>query len=553
VDAVLLGLLAGALFGAMTVAVRAGLGRGGDPGVGAVVIASSAFLASLALALPSVASDGLDLATLVPFAVVGLLVPGMSQILFILAVRYAGASRAAILIGTAPLGSVLLAVALLDEPLRPAILVGTALIVAGGAALALDPGRPAGFRAIGVVLALTCAALFAGRDNAVRWIARDDDVPPLQATAVRDGRELEVEARTLVPGDVVVIREGDRISADARLLDGAVEIDLSTLTGESQPVYRSAELVDTTGPLVEARDLVFSGSTCLGGQARALVVSTGMQSELGRIAALAERTEDESSPLEIEVRRVARLIALIAIAAGLAFLPIGWLGAGLPLTDSLTFAIGLIVANVPEGLLPTITLSLAVGVAALARRGALVRRLSAIETLGSTTVICTDKTGTLTENRMRAARVWTPLGELDLEAASGPERGAPEDPVLGFLGRAIAASRRDDLATALVATGFGYDAEVRRLQAAVAAELLPRVRDIRRLGSAALDLAWTAAGRYDAYYERGLNAWDLAAGVLLCERAGLSVRTLAPTPPAADGVLVAPDLLIDALEAIVGG
>ena len=120
-------------------------------------------------------------------------------------------------------------------------------------------------------------------------------------------------------------------------------------------------------------------------------------------------------------------------------------------------------------------------------------------------------------------------------------------------GRPIEASKRDDLATALVATGFGYDAEVRRLQAAVAAELLPQVRDIRRFGSAALDLAWTAAGRCDAYYERGLNAWDLAAGVLLCRRAGLAVRTLAPTPPAADGVLVAPGALIDALEAIVAG
>jgi drug/metabolite transporter (DMT)-like permease len=184
VDAVLLGLLAGALFGAMAVAVRAGLGRGGDPAVGSIVIASTAFVVSVCLALPSIASEGIDVGALLPFALVGLLVPGMSQILFILAVRYAGASRAAILIGTAPLGSVLLAMALLDEPLRPAILVGTALIVAGGAALALDPGRPAGFRTIGVVFALTCAALFAGRDNAVRWIARDDDVPPLQATAV---------------------------------------------------------------------------------------------------------------------------------------------------------------------------------------------------------------------------------------------------------------------------------------------------------------------------------------------------------------------------------
>ena len=120
-------------------------------------------------------------------------------------------------------------------------------------------------------------------------------------------------------------------------------------------------------------------------------------------------------------------------------------------------------------------------------------------------------------------------------------------------GREIHGSSRTDLATAMVATGFGYDAEVRRLQAAVVAELLPQVRDIRRLGSAALDLAWTAAGRYDAFYERGLNAWDLASGALLCRRAGLAIRELPPTPPAASGVLVAPEPLIDALESIVAG
>jgi drug/metabolite transporter (DMT)-like permease len=168
----------------MTVAVRAGLGRGGDPALGGVVILSTAFVVAAAFALPSVVAEGLDLGTLWAFGAIGFLVPGLSQTLIILAVRYAGPSRAAILVGTAPLGSVLLAMALLDEPLRPALLGGTALIVAGGAALALDPGRPAGFRMIGVLLALACAALFAGRDNAVRWIARDDDVPPLQATAV---------------------------------------------------------------------------------------------------------------------------------------------------------------------------------------------------------------------------------------------------------------------------------------------------------------------------------------------------------------------------------
>jgi drug/metabolite transporter (DMT)-like permease len=182
-DAVLLGLLAGALFGAMAVAIRAALLRGGDPGLGSVVISGAAFALVTALALPGALTDGVELEQLWRFALIGLVVPGVSQILMIFAIRHAGPSRAAILVGTAPLGSVLLAVGLLDEELRPALVAGTALIVAGGAALALDPGRPAGFRAVGVVLALVCAALFAGRDNAVRWVARDVDAPPAQAAA----------------------------------------------------------------------------------------------------------------------------------------------------------------------------------------------------------------------------------------------------------------------------------------------------------------------------------------------------------------------------------
>ena len=115
-------------------------------------------------------------------------------------------------------------------------------------------------------------------------------------------------------------------------------------------------------------------------------------------------------------------------------------------------------------------------------------------------------------------------------------------------GEPITASAREDLATAMVATGFGYDAEVRRLQAATVAALLPDVRDIRRLGSAALDMAWTAAGRYDAYFERGVQPWDIAAGQLICERAGLSVRHLPPAPPQGQGIVVAPPALIDELE-----
>ena len=289
---------------------------------------------------------------------------------------------------------------------------------------------------------------------------------PQQATVRRDGKRLLVDARELVPGDVIVIEEGELISADARLLDGSLEVDLSTLTGESQPVLREAGAAGPAAPLIEARDVVFSGTSCIGGSASALVLATGMQSELGRIAALTERVEVEPSPLEAQVRRVAWLIALFAIVAGLAFLPIGWLAAGLPLHDALSFAIGLIVANVPEGLLPTITLALAVGVAGLARRGALVKRLSAVETLGSTTVICTDKTGTLTENRMRAARIWTPLGEFDLEAGDNLAAGAATDPVLTLLGLAMASCSTADIDPSQTGSSSGEATEIGLLEAA---------------------------------------------------------------------------------------
>jgi calcium-translocating P-type ATPase len=226
---------------------------------------------------------------------------------------------------------------------------------------------------------------------------------------LRDGSRREVDATALVPGDVLLVEEGDRISADGRLIIGSLEVDLSTLTGESQPVTRTAGQSDPGVALLQAQDMVFSGSACLGGEARALVTRTGMHTEIGRIAALSQRVGRDTSPLEAQVRKVAKLIAAVAVVVAVVFLPLG-LVAGLTLAAAASFAIGMLVANVPEGLLPTITLALAVGVQDLARRGAVVKRLSAVETLGSTTVLCTDKTGTLTQNRMQVAGVWTAAG-----------------------------------------------------------------------------------------------------------------------------------------------
>jgi calcium-translocating P-type ATPase len=294
-----------------------------------------------------------------------------------------------------------------------------ALLLWGAAALAAIAGITPVAIAVVIVIALNAGFAFVQELQAERAVEALQSYLPPQARVLRDGQPVQVDAVRIVPGDLLLIGEGERISADAHLVAGAIEADLSTLTGESVPVMRSAEGVNAPGSLLQAEELVFSGTTCTGGEARALVFATGMGTELGRIAALSQRVEREESPLEHQVRRVAWLIAAIAVAMGIAFIPLATLVTGLSVSDSIVFAIGLIVGNVPEGLLPVITLALAVGVRGLVRRGAVVKRLSAVETLGSTDVICTDKTGTLTENRMRVTRIWAADEEIDLEDGPG--------------------------------------------------------------------------------------------------------------------------------------
>jgi calcium-translocating P-type ATPase len=294
-----------------------------------------------------------------------------------------------------------------------------ALLLWAAAVLALLGGIPALAAAIVVVIALNAVFAFAQEMQAERATeALQEFLPPL-ARVRRDGRLQEVQASALVPGDVLRLEEGDRLSADARLVHGSLELDMSPLTGESQPVGRSA--VRGAGPaasLLEAEDLVFGGTLCTGGEAEAVVYATGMHTQLGRIAALSQRVKPDISPLERQVSSAAKLIAAVAVGAGVLFLLIGIIIAGLPVGDSITFEIGLLVANVPEGLLPTITLALAVGVRRMAKRKALVKRLAAVETLGSTNVICTDKTGTLTEGRMVTRMLWADGEELEPVAAS---------------------------------------------------------------------------------------------------------------------------------------
>jgi calcium-translocating P-type ATPase len=310
-----------------------------------------------------------------------------------------------------------------------------ALLLWAAAALAWIAGIVAVAIAILVVIIVNALFAFFQELQAERAVEALQEYMPPHATVLRDGSPETVDASLIVPGDVLVIAEGDRISADARLLWGTVEIDASTLTGESVSVTRSAEWTEPSGSLLEAGDLVFNGTACIEGEARALVFATGMHTELGRIAALSERVESEESPLEHQVRRVAWLIAVVAVGMAIAFLPLATLGAGLSFSEAVVFAVGLIAGLVPEGLLPVITLALALGARDLVRRGAVVKRLSAVETLGSTDVICTDKTGTLTENRLGVTSIWTPDGDV----APVEETKAPRPATLHHLVRVLVA------------------------------------------------------------------------------------------------------------------
>jgi magnesium-transporting ATPase (P-type) len=351
-----------------------------------------------------------------------------------------------------------------------------ALVLVVAAVLAWLTGTPVLAAAIVAVILLNAGFAFVQEVQAERAVEALAAYLPTHARAMRDGQKVAVEARTLVPGDVLLISEGNRVCADARIIDGDLEVDLSTLTGESLPAARSADQIDTTGPALQARELVFSGTACIEGEARAVVTATGALTELGRIAALSQRTGRTDSPLERQVKRVAWLIALVAVGSGLVFLPAG-VAAGLSWAAA-TFAIGLIVANVPEGLLPTITLALAVGVRDLARRGAVVKRLSAVETLGSTTVICTDKTGTLTENRMRVTKVWLPGGEVDLESGAD----AIDSPEMHTLAYTSAVCTSAELASQPSGTATGDPTELALLDLArtVGVPLDPHARDAGR-------------------------------------------------------------------------
>jgi sodium/potassium-transporting ATPase subunit alpha len=238
---------------------------------------------------------------------------------------------------------------------------------------------------------------------------------PQRITVRRGGVEQEVPIEDLVPGDVLLLSEGDRVPADARLVESNdLLANNAPLTGESRHASLSARRVES-GRMVDAPNLVFAGCTLLRGSGTATVHATGRRTEFGKIAALSVEVRRPPTPLESEVSRMVRILTVVAAVMGVAFFAYG-VAVGRPLWVNVVFMLGIVVANVPEGLLPTLTLALAMGGLRLARKKVLVKSLNAVEALGSVEVICTDKTGTLTKNELAVTNVvdgpsGKPLGE----------------------------------------------------------------------------------------------------------------------------------------------
>lgn len=299
-----------------------------------------------------------------------------------------------------------------------------ALLLWAASVLAFLAGTPQlGFAIIAVII-INAIFSFWQEYQAEKAIEALKKILPSTAKVIRDGKQEEILAAELVPGDVIVLEEGDNISADARLVDAfQMKVDSSTLTGESKPVRKVADVDYEDDNLVAMQNLVFAGTSVASGSGHAVVFATGSKTEFNKIAALTQKVKEEPSPLQKELSRVTQIIAILAILMGVILFIVNVYLVSLPLSIAFLFAIGLTVANVPEGLLPTVTLSLAASVQKMAKENALIKRLSSVETLGSTNIICTDKTGTITKNEMTVRKIWIPYEILDVTGAGYEPEG----------------------------------------------------------------------------------------------------------------------------------
>ncbi len=265
-----------------------------------------------------------------------------------------------------------------------------------------------GIAILGVVIISVLFNLFQ-EHRAERAVEAIRDLVPQNTRVLRDGQTKQILIKNIVPGDIISLEEGDKVPADARIIDSyEFSVDNSTLTGESEPQPRTSDI--STSPsknqIIECSNMVFAGTTIASGTATAVVLATASKTQFGKIVTIAQTIEEPPSPLQQEIDYTAKLNFGAAIGVGVVFLTIALFFLHLQLSESILFMIGVMISLVPEGLQITITLSLALSSLAMAKRNVIVKRLSSVETLGSATVICSDKTGTITTGQMTVRKIW---------------------------------------------------------------------------------------------------------------------------------------------------
>ena len=256
----------------------------------------------------------------------------------------------------------------------------------------------------GIILLTACFTFYQEAKSSAIMAGFKNMIPPI-TMALRDGREVQLESSVLVPGDIVLLKAGAKIPADVRIVESNnFKVDNSSLTGESEPQDRKVECTNEKSPL-ETKNLAFFGTTGAQGDGRGIVINTGDRTVIGCIAKLANSAESQETTLGKEISRFVKFIGAISILSGVSLFILG-IGLGYPMVINIIYAVGIIVANVPEGLLIAVTVSLTITAKRMADKHVLVKNLQSVETLGSATCICSDKTGTLTENKMTIVGLW---------------------------------------------------------------------------------------------------------------------------------------------------
>ncbi|MFD0704499.1 cation-translocating P-type ATPase [Alloscardovia venturai] len=283
-------------------------------------------------------------------------------------------------------------------------------------------------------------------------------------TVLRDGRAVTINTAEVVPGDILILGEGDTVSADGRLLSAAsLRVAEASLTGESLPVAKKTGTLESTKSLGDRTNMVFNGTAITQGTGRAIVTSTGMKTQVGKIADMLSQTKEDSTPLEREMDNVSKILGIAVVIIAAVVLAALWLLEGFHSIDdvieSLLLAVSLAVAAVPEGLATILTVVLALGVQRMAKHNAIVKKLSSVETLGSASVICSDKTGTLTRNEMTVETLITASGEVKVTGTGY----VPVGVLVGLEGEEIETSSpiRREVVTALVAGSIANNGELR--------------------------------------------------------------------------------------------